>query len=118
MKTLLLIVLVIALAAPIKASAIQEFKRTGEITTDQSGGYSESQRDPHARRAKQVKDKTGGGYYQGGYHSTSPEYKPGEWQFVEPSHGGSSHKSYKKVKETDKGEKKSKAKKESKKEKK
>ncbi len=107
MKQLILFLVVVAIAAPCRAFAIEEFKRTGEIETDKSGGYSESQRDPHARRAKQIKDKTGGGYYQGEYHNTSPEYRPGEWQFVDPSSGGgkSQPKKYKKVKETDKPKK-------------
>ena len=105
MKKLILLIVVVAIAAPCRVFAIEEFKRTGEIETDKSGGYSESQRDPHARRAKQVKEKTGAGYYQGEYHNTSPEYRPGEWQFVDPSSGKSQPKKYKKVQETDKPQK-------------
>ncbi len=101
MKKLIALAIGIAVAAPSAAFGIQEFKRTGKIETNESGGYSESQRDPHAKRSKQIKEKTGAGYYQGGYHSASPEYRPGEWQFVEPE-GGKSKPTYKKVKETDK----------------
>ncbi|MFA4875016.1 MAG: hypothetical protein WC690_06705 [bacterium] len=109
MKKLIVLLVGLCLAAPSGAFAIQKVKRTGEIKMDESGGYSESQRDPHSRRSKQIKDKTGGGYYQGEYHNKSPEFKQGEWQFVDDSKGGSSKSKpkYKKVKETDKKKAKS-----------
>jgi hypothetical protein len=102
MKKLILLMVGLSLALPSGALAIQKFQRTGEIKTDEAGGYSETQKNYHERRSKQIKEKTGAGYYNGNYHSTSPEYRPGEWQFVEPSKGGHSRpKTYKKVKESD-----------------
>jgi hypothetical protein len=90
MKKFILTLIVLALVVPSVSFAIQKFQRTGEIEKDKTGGYSETQRDHHARRKKQMKEKTGAGYYNGEYHSKSKNFQPDEWQFVEPSHGGSS----------------------------
>jgi uncharacterized protein YxeA len=87
MKKFLLLIVGLALAAPGSAYSIQEFKRTGEIQKDETGSYTETQRDYHKRRTKQIKDKTGAGYYDGTYHSKSPEYQQGEWQFVDSASG-------------------------------
>lgn len=84
--------------------AIEKIQRTGKIETDEHGGYSDAQRDHHTRRSKQIKNKTGAGYYDGEYHSTGGKCTDKEWQFVEcKGKGGSSKhtKTYKKVKETE-----------------
>jgi hypothetical protein len=112
MKTtnLISILIALAIAAPSSTFAIQKFQRTGEIEKDKDSGYSESQRDPHRRRSNQIKDKTSGAYYNGGYHNKGKDFKPGEWQFVDPAHGGSSkttkHKGKDKEKSQNKGKKK------------
>ena len=102
----------LAIATPSTAFAIQKFERTGTIEKDKDSGYSESQRDPHSRRSNQIKDKTSGAYYNGGYHNKSQDFKPGEWQFVDPAHGGSKKatKGKEKNKEKAKKEKKEKSK--------
>lgn len=120
MKKLITTLITVAFLWPFSSFAIQEVKRTGKIETDEHGGYSDAQRDHHVRRSKQIKDKTGAGYYEGGYHSTGDKCTDKEWQFVEcKGKGGSSKhaKSYKKVKEGEGKEKKSEKKKEKKKEK-
>lgn len=103
MKKLILFLIGLALAAPSTCFAIQKFERTQEIKMDESGGYAESQRDHHAKRSKQLKQKSSPGYYDGSYHNKSSNFKPGEWQFVGSSNKATSKKknSYKKVKETE-----------------
>lgn len=98
MKKLILTLIVLALAVPSVSFAIQKFERTGEIEKDKTGGYSDTQRDHHSRRKKQIKNKTGSGYYNGEYHSKSKNFKPDEWQFVDSAHGGSTSKTKKRSK--------------------
>ena len=102
MKKLIIIIIACALIAPATALSIEKLKRSGKIEMDETGGYSEGQRDYHHKRAKQNEEKGKGGYYEGGYHSKSTEFQPGEWQFVDSSGKGSTHKTkkYKKVKES------------------
>ncbi len=90
MKKLILFLIAVALIIPSVSLSIQKFKRTGEIEKDATGGYSETQRDHHARRKRQIKEKTGAGYYNGEYHSKSKNFRPGEWQFVDPATGAGS----------------------------
>ena len=93
MKKLIIIFIALALIIPSSALAIQKLKRTGEIEKDEKGGYSETQKDYKKRRSTQIEEKSGAGYYEGGYHSKSPGFQQGEWQFVDSSGGG--HKSAK-----------------------
>jgi hypothetical protein len=93
MKKLIIIFIALALIIPSSALAIQKLKRTGEIEKDETGGYSETQKDYHKKRSKQIEEKSGAGYYEGGYHSKSPGFQQGEWQFVDSAGGG--HKSAK-----------------------
>lgn len=97
MKKLILFLAVLALVIPSVSFSIQKFERTGEIEKDSTGGYSDTQRDHHSRRKKQIKDKSGSGYYNGEYHSKSKNFRPDEWQFVDPAHGGSAKKTKKKT---------------------
>lgn len=92
MKKIIIILATLALVVPSVSFAIQKFERTGEIEKDKTGGYSETQRDHHARRKKQIKKKTKAGYYNGEYHSKSKNFQPDEWQFVDQAQGGSSSK--------------------------
>lgn len=103
MKKLIISLIVLAFAAPYSSFAINKFERSGKIETDETGGYSESQKDYHHKRAKQNEEKSKGGYYEGEYHNKSREFKQGEWQFVDSSGKGSSKhaKKHKKVKEKD-----------------
>lgn len=103
MKKLITTLIVLAFVVPSLAFGIEEFKRTGKIETDESGGYSSGQRDYHHKRTKQIDEKTAGGYHNGEYHSTGSKCTDKEWQFVECGGKGSSKeaKKYKKVKETD-----------------
>ncbi len=98
MKKLIISLIVLAFAAPFSSFAINKLERTGKIEKDETGGYSESQKDYHHKRAKQVEEKSKGGYYNGEYHNTSPEFKQGEWQFVDSSSKASSKKQAKKHK--------------------
>lgn len=101
MKKIIISIVVAVLAIPSFALAIDWVpKRSGKIYTDESGGYSESQRDYKAKRTKKIEEDTKGGYYEKGYHSQSTTYEPSELQVVKKNKGGSSHtKKYKKVKE-------------------
>lgn len=101
MKILIVTLITLALAIPSASLAIEKLKRSGKIETDEYGGYSDSQRDHHSRRAKQKDEKMKGGYYDGDYHNKSTQYQQGEWQFVDSASKGSPKqtKKYKKVKE-------------------
>lgn len=82
MKKIILILVALIFAFPSIGLSIQEFKRTGKIDMDEHGGYADQQRDHHSRRSKQIKAKSGSGYYDGSFHSKTDNFKPGEWQFV------------------------------------
>ena len=105
MKKLITTLITLAFLIPAGAFGIEKLQRTGKIETDETGGYSDGQRDYHTRRKKQVDEKTGAGYYGGEYHNTGSKCTDKEWQFVEcgGSKGSSKQtKKYKKVQETDK----------------
>ena len=98
MKKLILSLIVLTLVVPSLAFGIEEFKRTGKIEKDEHGGYSETQRDHHSRRKKQIDDKTGAGYHNGSYHSTGDKCTDKEWQVIDCPGASSSSKSAKKSK--------------------
>jgi hypothetical protein len=57
--------------------------RAKRIEKDSTGGYSEAQRDPHARKEKADESKTKSGYYNGTYHNKGRNFRQKEYQFVD-----------------------------------
>lgn len=88
MKTLITILVVACFLGATSTAAAFDWNvpwkkdKQTRIETDQSGGYSETQRDYKARGRRTQEEKEGAGYYNGEYHNKSRKYKKGEWQFV------------------------------------
>lgn len=94
MKTLISLFVVISfmlVAAPLHAKKCKwnlpwkKECRAQKIEKDSTGGYSESQRDPHARKKETNEKKTGEAYYNGEYHNKGRRYRQHEYQFVDDS---------------------------------
>lgn len=84
MKRIILPLLIATFIVPSAVLSFESITKHSKIQKDKYGGYSETQRNYHYRNAKRDQDTRKGGYYEGGFHNKSPEFKPDDLQFVKP----------------------------------